>query len=365
MSARLVTDAGGEEALEAQPADRGRGLVPAVLATGLLAVFAGGWYYASGGWRTEQQIANGSEQQGAINGMVAQLASKMQQHPEDPEGWAMLGRSYFVLKRYGEAAQAYAEANSRAQKADPDWLTGQGEALGFARDRDLQGTPAQLFDKALAVDPDFSKALWYAGLAAAQAGDMKAAQVRWNKLLTQPDLPPQMREVITAHMQDIGGPAMASAGPSGAPPGPMAGAAAPDSAAAEAAAGGSEAAGTGAAPAGGVTLQLHITVDPQVAARAPQGAVLFVYAKAAQGPPMPLAVQRLPGATLPLDVKLDDSMAMAPMLRLSQFSDYAVTARLSSGGGALPQSGDLEGSLQASRAQSGQTLALNIDHVVP
>jgi cytochrome c-type biogenesis protein CcmH len=69
--------------------------------------------------------------------------------------------------------------------------------------------------------------------------------------------------------------------------------------------------------------------------------VLFVFANAEQGPPMPLAVQRLPGQTLPAEIHLDDSMAMARALRLSAFNRYIVTVRLSGGGGAQAQSGDL------------------------
>ena len=80
---------------------------------------------------------------------------------------------------------------------------------------------------------------------------------------------------------------------------------------------------------------------------------------------MPLAVQRLPGAQLPLDVRLDDGMAMMPALRLSSFPAYVVTARLTGGGGVQSQSGDLEGTLQVQRTQSGQRLELRIDHVVP
>jgi cytochrome c-type biogenesis protein CcmH len=114
-----------------------------------------------------------------------------------------------------------------------------------------------------------------------------------------------------------------------------------------------------------VALKLHISLAPEVAAKVPSGAVLFLFAKAESGPPMPLAVQRLPGQALPADLTLDDSMAMAPALRLSAFDRYVVTARLSAAGGAMAQSGDLEGSLHAAKTDSGKPLELRIDHVVP
>jgi cytochrome c-type biogenesis protein CcmH len=325
----------------------GRRLLPAALVTLLLLAFAGGWYFLAGSWKAQQELAEGASQNQQVATMVQRLVDRLQQQPDDPEGWAMLGRSYFVMQRFDQAAKAYGEANTRAAQPDPEWLTGQGEALAFARDRDLQGTPAQLFERALTVAPDFGKALWYAGLAAAQGGDLATARLRWTKLLAEPDLPPEMHDVLQAHLQDLDN--------KGAAQGPMMAAAGGTAAAAVA-----PAAATPAGPA----LDLDISLAPELAAKIPPDAVLFVFAKAEQGPPMPLAVQRLPGQRPPLEVKLDDSMAMAPSLRLSAFDRYIVTARLSGGGGALSQSGDLEGSLHARRGQAGK-LHLRIDHVVP
>ena len=351
LAARLLSEAQVEDQPEQAGAKAGAGRrwLPGLLTTALLLVFACGWYGYSGSWKDQQQLAAGAAQSDQVAVMVQRLVEKLQQQPDDPEGWAMLGRSYFVTQRFEESAKAYGEANARAAQPNPEWLAGQGEALAFARDRDLQGTPAQLFERALAVAPDYGKALWYSGMAAAQAGDLAAAKLRWTRLMAQPDLPPQMREVLQAHLQELAG---QSAGP-GAGPGPapiMGGAAAGPSA---------------PAAVSGPPLDLHVTLAPELAGKIPPGAVLFVFAKAEQGPPMPLAVQRLPGQLPPLEVKLDDSMAMAPSLRLSAFDRYIVTARLSGGGGAQSQSGDLEGSLHVARDQAGKPLELRIDKIVP
>lgn len=341
LGARLLREVEGDDPAM-QPAG-GRRWLAAVLTVLLLAAFAGGWYGFEGSWKAQAQLAAGAAESDQVNDMVQRLAQKLQQEPDNPEGWAMLGRSYFVTQRFADAAKAYAEANQRSAEPNPDWLAGQGEALAFARDRDLQGTPAQLFDQALAVDPNFGKALWYGGLAAAQAGDTGKARQRWTRLLDLPDLPEPMRAALQAHLQELGGqgvmtpPAQAAAG--AASPAPAAGP--------------------------GTALQLHVSLSPEVAGKVPPGAVLFVFAKAESGPPMPLAVQRLPGQTLPADLRLDDSMAMAPALRLSAFDRYVVTARLSAGGGAQARSGDLEGTLHAAKADAGKPLQLRIDHVVP
>ncbi|MDR3416791.1 MAG: c-type cytochrome biogenesis protein CcmI [Nevskia sp.] len=349
LDARLLAEAQAEE--PAVQAAVGRRWPAALIATLLLALFAGGWYALAGSWKAQQQLAAGVTQNDQIAGMVQRLAERLKQQPDDAEGWSMLGRSYFVMQRFDEAAKAYAAANEHAAEPNPEWLTDQGEALAFARDRDLQGTPAQLFEKALAVAPDYGKALWYGGMAAAQSGDLATARSRWTRLSAQTDLPAQVRQALASQLKELDQ-------ASGGAPGPLA-SAGPAAAEAGAEGQGAEAGGPG------TTLDLHVSLAPDLAAKVPPNAVLFVFAKAESGPPMPLAVQRLPGQTLPADIKLDDTMAMAPALRLSAFERYVVTARLSGAGGAQAQSGDLEGSLHVARAESGKPLQLRIDRAIP
>ncbi len=92
--------------------------------------------------------------------------------------------------------------------------------------------------------------------------------------------------------------------------------------------------------------------------------VLFVFARAEQGPPMPLAAMKLRAADLPLDFVLDDSMAMAPGLALSRFPRIVVTARVSRAGTPAPQPGDLQGSSRAV-ANNAQGVRVVIDTVIP
>ena len=92
---------------------------------------------------------------------------------------------------------------------------------------------------------------------------------------------------------------------------------------------------------------------------------LFVYAKAASGPPMPLAVQRLRAGDLPVTVKLDDSMAMTPAMRLSSFPEVTVGARISSSGQAMPQSGDMEGETGPVKRGASDPVQVLIDRVRP
>lgn len=343
LAARLLVDAQADTATHAanNAARPPHGKWPAVAAVLLLPAFAAVWYYGSGSWRTQQIIeAARSDPQAAqglaVQAMVDGLAKRLQKNPDDVDGWAMLGRSYFVMQRYADAAKAYAKANELSNDQSADLLVEEGEALAIARDHDLQGRPQQRFDAALKLDPAHGKALWYAGLSAAQARDYKAAQQRWLALSRQ-ELPQDLREALAVRLEELS---------------KLTGEPLPQS----------KPVRTGAA---GIGLQVQVELAPELAGKLTPEQTLFVFAKAESGPPMPLAVQRLPGPRLPLQVMLDDSMAMMPQLKLSHFDRWVVTARLTRGGTVKAQSGDLEGQAALGRAESGKPLRVVINRVIP
>jgi cytochrome c-type biogenesis protein CcmH len=108
---------------------------------------------------------------------------------------------------------------------------------------------------------------------------------------------------------------------------------------------------------------VQVTLAPDLAAHVQPGDTLFVFARAAEGPRMPLAISRRRADELPLTVTLDDSMAMQPQLKLSAFDRVVVGARISRSGNAIPQTGDLEGQT-APIAPSGST-AIQIERQRP
>jgi cytochrome c-type biogenesis protein CcmH len=272
--------------------------------------------------------------------MVDTLAAKLRDNPNDVDGWALLGRSYFVLGRYADAAEAYASGSRVVNDQEPDLLVNQGESLALAGERNLQGRPMDLFRAALALDPDHGKALWYAGLAAEQAGVTADARRYWTALSNQ-TLPEELRTLLDARLQRLGG---AIATPA---PGPAA------------------ATATATATAAPV-LRLDVSIAAELTAQAPDDAVLFVFARAAGGPPMPLAVHRGRAGDLPRRIVLDDSMSMQPGLNLSGFDRWEVVARISRAGGVQAASGDLQGSLTVARPELGEAaLVLQIDQVIP
>lgn len=361
-AARLLGDTeglGGDDRMKASSTRWG-----ALVVAGFISAFAGLWYWQAGSWRTLDAInappatADQAPMSPQVEAMVAKLADKLKANPDDPEGWAMLGRSYFVLHRYLQAADAYREANARNGGKNADTLAGEGEALAFANGTEVSPEAADLFDRALGVDPELGPALWYGGLSDAQRGNFTRAHERWTRLSKQA-LPQQMRVLVGRELAEL---EKAQSGtPEGqeSPAAPTAASAAPATADESA---GSAAASPVAAP---VKIQLTVRLAPALASKVPANALLFVFAKAASGPPMPLAVSRQPVGNWPVTLILDDSMAMAPSLRLSAFDRYVITARVSASGQAMAQSGDLQGNLQLTREQTGKPVELVIDNAVP
>lgn len=284
-----------------------------------------------------------------VEAMVARLAERMEKQPpgraEDLEGWVMLGRSYAVLQRYPEASRAFGRALQLAPD-DPQLLVDQADVLAMTQGQNLQGEPLKLIERALRLDPANPKALALAGTAAFERKDYAAAAGYWQK--AQPLAPPgsefaQGLERGIAEARALGG-------------------LAPAAAAASAPAG--QSAVAGAASAAAASIRGRVAVAPALAARIAPEDTVFVYARAASGPRMPLAIVKRPASALPFDFTLDDSQAMAQELRLSSYPEVIVGVRVSKSGNAMPSSGDLEGEA-GPLPNRRDGLALTIDRVRP
>jgi len=254
-----------------------------------------------------------------VDGMVQQLAARLQQDPDNLEGWQMLGRSLLAMQRNPEAVQAFAQT-IRIAGEQPDLLADYAEALAMASDGQLIGDPLELVDRVLAMQPMHEKGLWLAGIAAYQRGDFAIALDYWNRLgqVIAEDHP--NRRLLADYMAQARN---------------------------ELSGGGAQVAATGDGIPAAADAAIEVTVDlaPSLVGQLTAGDTLFVFARAAQGPRMPLAIVRQPASAFPMTVVLDDSQAMTPSLRLSGFSEVTVGARISRSGNATPQPGDLQGSL--------------------
>lgn len=247
---------------------------------------------------------------GELEAMVAKLAAHVEKNPGDVKGWALLARSYYVMARYPEAVRAYERAVALVPR-DADLLADYADALGMTQEQRLQGRPLELVQRALEIDPDHWKALALAGTAAFNRKEYARAIGYWERLRRVVPADSQIGrsvEASIAEARELGGATTAAAK-----------------------------APKAAKVAGRVSLA------PALAAKAAATDTVFIFARAASGPPMPLAVLRRQVKDLPLDFALDDSLAMAPNLKLSGFPEVIVGARVSRSGNATPQSGDLQG----------------------
>ena len=119
-----------------------------------------------------------------IDEMLGKLLEKLKNNPDNHQGWMMLARSYKVLGRYPEAAEAYAHLGERLE-TDAPLLADYAEVLARANKDSLEGKPTELLTKALKIDPDEPQALFLAGAAASDRQDFAAAAEYWERLLAQ------------------------------------------------------------------------------------------------------------------------------------------------------------------------------------
>jgi len=253
--------------------------------------------------------------------MVERLAAHLRENPDDTAGWKLLGRSYASLERFPEAADAYAKAAVRAPR-DAQLLADFADVLAMARGQRLEGEPEKLIARALEIDPANLKALALAGTAAFARKDYAAAAAQWEKMLPLVAADSEDARSIQASVDE-----------------------------ARSLVDKRELKGT-------------VALSSKLKTKAAPDDTVFIFARAAEGPPLPLAVLRKQVRDLPLEFSLDDSMAMAPGMRLSGFPRVIVAARVSKSGDAAPRPGDLQGS-SAPVANDAEGVNVVIDTVVP
>jgi len=263
---------------------------------------------------------------------VEKLAERMKAEPDNLEGWAMLARSYARLGRHADALPAFEKAVA-LKGDDPRLLSDLADTLAVQNGRDLAGRPTDLVLRALKIDPDNGKALALAGTAAFNANDYAGAVRHWEHLAkispADSGFMQQLQGSITEARKRAGLPADA----------PAAGAVMSQAAAPVAA----SPAAKPVAAADGAVLRGSVRLAPALAKQAAPTDTVFIFARAAEGSRMPLAILRHQVKDLPLDFQLDDSSAMTPASRLSAFPKVIVSVRISKSGQATPSAGDLMG----------------------
>lgn len=253
---------------------------------------------------------------------ISTLEQKVQTDPTDATSLVLLARSYMEAERYAESARAYAELVKLVPNEAWVWAD-YADAAAMAQGQTLRGKPTEYINKALALDPKHMKSLALAGSAAMERGDFAVAIQLWEKLRVQ--LPADSEDAsaiegglaearqMLAHIKGGKAPMLEQVAP------------------------------VQTAAAGKERITGRVTLDAALKNKFSPDDTVFVLARAAEGPKMPLAILRKQVRDLPITFELDDSMAMAPQMKLSAFDQVVVVARISKSGTAMPQTGDAEG----------------------
>jgi cytochrome c-type biogenesis protein CcmH len=293
-----------------------------------LPLLGAGLYLALGTPAALDQAQRRDFSQSDIDKMVASLEDKLAQEPDNFEGWAMLARSYKVMRRTADAERAYEKAWPLVQQ-HPQLLADYADLLA-SKTGDLAGRPEDLINKALKLDPNHLQSLWLAGTAAFNRADYARAIEHWQR--AQRQLPPESEDAQM--LANIVEEAKQKAGVGKASP---------------------------AAKSAAIRGRLEIAAA--LKAKAAPTDTVFILAREAGGGPMPLAAKRTSVANLPADFILEDADSLMPNRPLSSVKSLQVEARVSKSGDAKSQPGDLVGSLgQVKPGAKG--LKLVIDRVV-
>lgn len=265
---------------------------------------------------------------------IAALKARVAKDAQDTEGWVLLARANFQLGHMDDAIAAYAKATGLVADNANLWVE-YANTLAIAHNRDLAGEPTAMVERALKLDPNNFNALAFAGLAAFQRGDHATALRHWQHLKTLLPAGGDDAKAIDDLIARAGGDAQAPA---------------PESAPA-------------AAPQGKTAIGGTVTLASALAGKVTATDTLFVFARAPDGPPMPLAAVRMSASAWPASFMLDDSSSMVQSMRLSKFPKVNLVARVSKSGSATPQPGDIEGHID-DVATGSQGVHIVLDRIV-
>ena len=278
-----------------------------------------------------------------------QLKAGLAKKPNDAQGWTLLAQAYSALGKPHEAQDAL-DHLLKLEPENPDAMVAWVEAAAETNPTHLiDDTSRAKLQRALQIEPSHQRALWLLGISNFQRGQYGDAAKQWKILL--PLLQPGSRVAASVQQELAEAEARASGAQAGAAPATDAVVPAP------AVASGST------ASAGPVALNITVKLDPKLADKVHPGDTLFVFARAVDGPPMPLAVARLNASTWPASVTLTDAMAMTPQLELSKYPRVQVVARISKSGHATAQAGDLESAPVQVATDTRSPVALTVDRL--
>jgi len=251
---------------------------------------------------------------GSLSEMIEIVKKRLREKPEDANGWFVLGKTYMSMQRFDDAVTAYQRTYELVPEEYSVMLS-LADALAMQKDGNMLGEPEKLVKQALEKAPNDSTGLWLAGLAAEQGKRYREAYEYWTRLLPlikeDPNSTAEVKNLLSNLIRRN----------------PELEALVVETAITK--------------PVDGPVLQLVVDLDSQFKTDVNQDALVFIYAKALKGPPMPLAARRMKVSDLPVEISLTDSDAMLPQMKLSGFEQVVVGARVSFSGNPVAQPGDI------------------------
>jgi cytochrome c-type biogenesis protein CcmH len=266
----------------------------------------------------------------SLEEMVARLERAAAAQPESAEGLYFLGRAYMAQNRPAEAAKVFERAANLAGR-QPELLGQWAQAQYFADDKKWSDKVQALTDEALKADPKEVTSLGLLGIAAFEDQRYQEAIGYWQRLMNELPVGDQSRTALEGGIEKAREQLLASGGK------------------------------VEAAPAAKAQASIRVSVDlaDAVKASALPGDSVFIFARAVSGPPAPLAVKRVTVADLPITVELGDVDAMMPQLKLSNFPEVQLMARISRAG--QPTAGEWVGRSQPLSSSTKELQQLTID----
>lgn len=309
------------------------------VAAALLVPAAVGLYLGIGTWDGQSAPGTANTALPPMTELVESLDARLQEQPDDPAGWYLLGQSYMTLSRYADARRAFREGMARDPAPGIDMKLAFAEAETLTDPQALLGEAGEIFEEALEIQPDNPTALWYGGLSAAATERPVVARQRWSRLL-QLDPPQAMRDVLEQHLNALGGIAEPVVQD---PPLQLA----------------------QTEPPAGLEIRLRITLGEELeatAAATSPGAALFIFARAPEGGP-PVAVIREAASSIPGEFSLSDANNMLPGRSLADFEALTIVARISASGQPTEQPGDVYGEVLYTPEDGNAIIDLALDQI--
>lgn len=284
------------------------------------------------------QTAASNEKLPPVEELLPRLEAHLATNPDDQKGWTLLGVTYLRMQRYAEASTALEKALA-LDPANADLMLQLADATALRDDGKLQGIPETLIRRSLSLRPQDPRGLWMLGMLHHQQGDIAGAVAQWQKLLPllkeQPRAYAEVEQLIAEAQGD------------------------------------DAAIGNGTANTSDVetddqatSLKVKVALSQTLKARVKNSDVVYIYAKAHQGPPMPLAVVRITAGDLPFTATLDDSQAMMPAMKISDFDNVIVGARVSFSGDPIAKPGDFFSEKGPIGLPGASTVSLEISDTV-